>query len=67
MLPTAPSEKRQPIAKVGGDKIHLVDAISKVGRDASHGSHRRLRLWSVEVLTHHLQLCTLFLSDEAGD
>jgi len=31
--------KRQPVAEVGGDQIHLVRTISKVGGDASHGSH----------------------------
>ena len=38
-LPTVPSEKWQPVAKVGGNKIHSVPVISRVGGDASHGSH----------------------------
>ena len=33
-------KKRQPSVEVGGDQIHLVTVISKVGGDASHGSHR---------------------------
>ena len=32
--------KRQPVAKVGGDQIHLVPVISNVRGDASHGSHK---------------------------
>ena len=31
-------EERQPVAKVGGDQIHSVPVISRVGGDASHGS-----------------------------
>jgi len=40
MLLMLPSEKRQSVAKVRGDQIYFVPAISKVGGDASHGSHR---------------------------
>ena len=39
-FPHCPEEKRQPVAKVGWDQIHSVPIISKVGGDASHGSHR---------------------------
>ena len=39
-LPTLSRGKRQPVAKVGWDQIHSVPIISKVGGDASHGSHR---------------------------
>ena len=35
-FPQCPAKRRQPVAKVGGDQIHLVP---KVGGDASHGSH----------------------------
>jgi len=38
-LPTVPSQKWQPVAKVGGDQIHSVPMIFNVGGDASHGSH----------------------------
>jgi len=35
-----PAKKMTPsVAKVGGDRLHLVPTISKVGVDASHGSH----------------------------
>ena len=36
---TVHSEKRQPVAEVGGDQIHSVPMISTVGGDASHGAH----------------------------
>ena len=40
-LATMPGEKMTASCiKVGGDQIHLVLVISKVGRGASHGSHR---------------------------
>jgi len=29
----------ETVAKVGGGQIHSISAISKFGRDASHGSH----------------------------
>jgi len=35
-FPQCPAKRKQPVAKVGGDQIHLVP---KVGGDASHGSH----------------------------
>ena len=39
-FPRCPAKKWQPVAKVGGDQIHSVPVISKVGGDASHGSRR---------------------------
>jgi len=46
-----PSEKLQPVAKVGGDQIHLVPVIFKVGGDASNGSHRVVETMSLGEIT----------------
>jgi len=39
-LQASHSAQRKPAAEVGGDQIHLVPVISKVGEDVSHGSQR---------------------------
>ena len=42
--------KWQPVAKAGGDQIQLVLMISKVGGDASHGSHRMVAPMQVQCV-----------------
>jgi len=60
-FPQWPAKKRQPVAKVGRNQMHLVSMILKVGRDASYGSRKvdapmltLLRHMSQFPLTRHL-------------
>jgi len=34
------AQRKKAVIKVGGDQIRLVPMFSRVGGDASHGSHR---------------------------